>query len=624
MDMRKQYITLVPTLLFFVGLMAVRPTAAQVDDILTYRYNNARSGANLKETVLKKSNVKSGTFGKLAFRNVDGNIYAQPLIVLQAKIAVPPDPVRTMNVAIVATEHNSVYAFDADDTSPDQPFQLTGKALWHRGPDAAPAPDSSPGLGESVQSADVYTRIGANFCADLTTEVGITGTPVIKLTQNTAPKEGVIFVAAKSMSGTQFTYTLFALSLADGKPLNSGVPIEGKVSGPNGTMISFDPLFQLNRPALLLDQNTLYVAFGGHCDAGDYRGWVFAYDVSDPSAPKKLDVYSTTFTKRTGGMNDKDGRGGIWMSGYGLAMDGSDIYFSTGDGTYNVTNPQFPELSNSVVKARLVAGRFRLQDWYSPQNRDHLKTFDTDLGAAGAVLVPNSHLLIAGGKEGRMYLIDRNDMGRGTKVSLQSFQVTNAPHDLVQNPNKAGDIAFWNIHGSPVIWPLQGRMFVYVMGEEDHLRQYKLVPDAAGAGWRFDTAFQKISKETVGLPPPNELNDPKHMIFMPGGFLTVSANGTDATTAIAWATMPYAANANMQVVAGALRAFDASDVSKGELWDSEKSPDDKLGFFAKYNPPVVANGKVYVAAFQQERLDNGQHLKSQGGLQPALVIYGLK
>src|SRR5204863_2941903 len=117
--------------------------------------------------------------------------------------------------------------------------------------------------------------------------------------------------------------------LADGKPLNSGVPIEGKVSGPNGTMISFDPLFQLNRPALLLDQNTLYVAFGGHCDAGDYRGWVFAYDVSDPSAPKKLDVYSTTFTKRTGGTDDKDGRGGIWMSGYGLATDGSDIYFST-------------------------------------------------------------------------------------------------------------------------------------------------------------------------------------------------------------------------------------------------------------------------------------------------------
>src|SRR5438552_6595225 len=183
--MRKQYITLVPTLLFFVGLMAVRPTAAQVDDILTYRYNNARTGVNLKETVLKKSNVKSGTFGKLAFRNVDGNIYAQPLIVLQAKIA---NPVRTVNVAIVATEHNSVYAFDADDTSPDQPFQLTGKALWHRGPDAAPAPDSSPGLGVSVQSEDVYRGIGANGCADLTTEVGITGTPVIKLTQNTAPK----------------------------------------------------------------------------------------------------------------------------------------------------------------------------------------------------------------------------------------------------------------------------------------------------------------------------------------------------------------------------------------------------------------------------------------------------
>ena len=173
-------------------------------------------------------------------------------------------------------------------------------------------------------------------------------------------------------------------------------------------------------------------------------------------------------------------------------------------------------------------------------------------------------------------------------------------------------------------------MFVYIMGEEDYLKQYKLVPDAGPAGWKFqaDTPFKK-SKEAAAFPnPPNGLfNDPnRNMIWMPGGFLTLSANQADAATGIIWATMPFNFNANMQVVRGALRAFDASDVSKGQLWSSEDSgvPADSLGWFAKFNPPVVANGKVFVAAFQQERIDNGIHRKAEGGDQPALAIYGLK
>lgn len=620
--MRKLRRTLPLFLSLYAGLMAIRPMAAQID-VLTHRYDNARSGANLKETKLNTSNVNKNTFGKLVFRNVDGNIYAQPLLVSQARIANRPTPI---NVAIVATEHNSVYAFDADDTSPDPPGQESQKALWHRGPHASP--DGSHGLGDAVDSDDIYGRIGANGCADLTTEVGITSTPVIKLTRETAPKEGTIFLAAKSKRGTQFTYSLFALNLADGKPLGGGMPIEGEVSAGNET-IPFDPLFQLNRPALLLDQNILYIAFGGHCDAGDYRGWVFAYDVSNPGAPQKLDVFSTTFTKRGPSMEDKEGRGGIWMSGYGPATADGNVYFVTGDGTYNVAaNPNFLELADSVVKVKLASGKIQVQDWYTPQNQPQLKVFDADLGSAGAVPVPNSHLLVAGGKEGRLYLIDRNDMGRGAKPPLHSFQVTNAPHNRVPNPKKAGEILFWNIHGAPVIWPGQGVMFVYIMGEEDYLKQFKLIPDAGAAGWKFESdTFFKKSKETVGLPPPNILNDPnRDRVWMPGGFLTVSANGTDGASGIVWATMPFSDNANMDVVRGALRAFDASDVSKGEIWGSEDSgnANDGLGFFAKFNPPVVANGKVYVAAFQQERIDNGHHRKADGGLKPALVIYGLK
>ena len=179
-----------------------------------------------------------------------------------------------------------------------------------------------------------------------------------------------------------------------------------------------------------------------------------------------------------------------------------------------------------------------------------------------------------------------------------------------------------------MIWPLQGQMFAYVMGEEDFLKQYQLIPDASPAGWKFasDTPFRK-SRETVGLPPPNILNDPnRNVVFMPGGFLTLSAHGTDAATGIVWATMPFAENANHAVVRGVLRAFDATDVSQGELWDSEQSGNDGLGFFAKFNPPVVANGKVFVTAFQQESVNTNTqvHTKAIGGLMPALVIYGLK
>ena len=232
-----------------------------------------------------------------------------------------------------------------------------------------------------------------------------------------------------------------------------------------------------------------------------------------------------------------------------------------------------------------------------------------------------------------MYLINRDDMGRGAKHSLYSFQVTNDPLKKIDTPAKVGDILYWNIHGSPVIWPRQDHMFVYIAGEEDPLKQYKLIPDAGagGAGWKFDSDPPqfKASQETAPLPnPPHGLPKDKKRgdIWMPGGFITLSADGDIETTAIVWVTMPYAADANRNVVRGVLRAFDALDVSKGQLWSSEDEgiPTDSLGMFAKFCPPTVANGKVYVATFQQERAEHGVHEKMTGGDQPALAIYGLK
>ena len=194
------------------GCLAATPLGAQVD-VLTQRNDNTRSGTNLQEVSLNTSNVNNARFGKLAFRIVDGNIYAQPLIVSQARIVNRAD---ARNVALVATQHNSVYAFDAEDTNQAS----TTAELWHTGPAV---------LGTPIEATEVSQAVGLGIagCRDLTTEVGITSTPVVALTKETPPKEGVIFVVGKSKSGTAHLYKLFALRLADGARLGE-IAIEAR------------------------------------------------------------------------------------------------------------------------------------------------------------------------------------------------------------------------------------------------------------------------------------------------------------------------------------------------------------------------------------------------------------
>jgi hypothetical protein len=588
------------------------PLAGQVS-VLTHHGDNARSGANLNEATLAVSNVNNQHFGKLAYRVVDGNIYAQPLIVSGAKAVNRQNPT---NLAIIATEHNSVYAFDANDVNQNS----TTAQVWHTGPDV---------LGTHIDSYALYSEPALNLpmCTDITLEIGITGTPAIQITNAQSPSEGVVFVAAKSKTGTAYQYKLFALNLADGSKIGS-VAIGGEVSGRGigstgsgaSAKLRFDPKLELNRPGLLLVGNTLYIAFGGHCDAGRYHGWLFAYDVSNPKSLKRVGILCTSPNGNGPLFNNQvvEGRAGIWMSGEGPAVDATgNVYFVTGNGTNNKTT----DLGDSVVKVKLDSAGLRIQDWFTPQNETQLKNNDLDLGSAGTVLIPNSHLMIAAGKEGRLYLIDRDNLGKGSTMSLQSFQIT---HDL------ALPISY-NIHGTPVIWPRTNEVFVYITGEEDPVRQFRLVPDPTpgGAGWKFDPAgpfkTSPVSAPYPGFPNGEFDQANRDPVWMPGGFMTISAMGANDDTGILWVTMPFAGNANHLVIRGVLRAFDASDVSKPELWDSESTGNnyDRLGQFAKYNPPTVANGKVYVATFQQETVTaNGTHIKNPQGDQPALAIYG--
>jgi hypothetical protein len=596
-------------------LVLALPLVGQVS-VLTHHGDNARTGANLNESALQVGKINNQNFGKLAYRLVDGNVYAQPLIVSQAHAVNHANPA---NLAIVATEHNSVYAFDAEDTNQNS----TTAKVWQSGPDV---------LGTSLDSYAFYRDLGIAQCVDITLEIGITSTPAIQITKpasGATGAEGVVFLTAKSKAGAAYQYNLFALSLADGSKMGS-TAIGGQVSGHGigstgsgaNAKITFDPKLQLNRPGLLLVGNTLYVAFGGHCDKGNYHGWLFAYDVSNPKALKRTGILCTS-PNGTGPLFDNqvvEGEAGVWMSGEGPAVDAAgDVYFVTGNGTNNKTT----DLGDSVVKVSLGSGGFTVKDWFTPQNETQLKNFDLDLGSAGTVLIPDSHLLVAGGKEGRMYLLDRNNLGKGTAASLQSFQVTHA---------LALPISY-NIHGTPVIWQRTNEVYVYVTGEEDPVRQFRLVPDTtpAGAGWKFDPPgpykTSSASAPYSGFPGGEFGRPNRDRVWMPGGFMTVSAMGSADGSGILWVTMPFAGNANAGVVRGVMRAFNASDVSQPELWDSEGTGNnnDRLGQFAKFNPPTVANGKVYVGTFQEEIVSANQtHSKNPQGDQPALVIYGLR
>ncbi|MFL6450453.1 MAG: hypothetical protein ACJ746_22650 [Bryobacteraceae bacterium] len=374
----------------------------------------------------------------------------------------------------------------------------------------------------------------------------------------------------------------------------------------------------MNRPGLVLHDNVVYIAFGSHCDRGIFHGWLFAYDATTLA---KIDVFITT--PNTSGKDE--GEAGIWQSGQAPAVDeNSNVYFATGDGGNNKST----DFGNSVVKVKLENGQIKVKDWFTPQNEAVLKAKDVDLGSVGPVLLPNSHLLLAAGKEGRLYLIDGNDMGEGIKASLHSFQVTNPPFP---NGNPPYGI-FWNVHGSPVVWKrkLAGGavdLLVYLCGEEDHLKVFRLIPDSV-TGWRFQSD-NPVSRSPESAPFPNfpagMFKDPnrKEPVWMPAGILALSADGDKPGSGIIWVSMPLKANANNEVVRGILRAYDASDVSQ-ELWDSERNPADSVGMFAKFSPPTVADGKVFLTTFAAENVVNRVHVVDTTREKPALAIYGVR
>ncbi len=490
--------------------------------ILTHHYDAARTGANLNEAVLTPANVNSSQFGKLFSFPVDGQMYAQPLYV--AGVSVPGKGTR--NVVYAATEHDTVYAFDADGGS--------STPLWQRN-------FLNPGAGVTTVSDDDFPEP----YEDIAPEIGITGTPVID------PSSGTLYVVAKTKENGVFFQRLHALDIASGAEkfggpvtIQASVPGAGVKNDGNGNVV-FDPLINLQRSGLLLVGGTVYVAFGSHGDFDPFNGWILGYDAH---SLKQVITYAP----------DADGSGGsVWQSGGGPAADAAgNIYLAVANGDFDVPGGG-RDYGDSALKLQPAGGTFHILDYFTPFDQQALADLDHDLGSGGVVLLPDepgspNHLLLASNKEGKLYVINRDNMGH--------FNAAN-DSQIPQTLQFAG-----GIFSTPAVW--QNR--VYVSAVSDSLKCY-----------------------TVNAGQLTLSSDTGQVLGYPGSTPVVSANGT--SSGIVWTLQVD----HQLSDAAVLHAYDANDLSH-ELYNSLQAGDrDTAGSSVKFTVPLVVNGKVYVGGGDQ-------------------------
>ena len=510
--------------LFFVIVLS----ASAQSSVLTQHNDNARTGQNTSETILNTSNVNANEFGKLFAMPVDGQVYAQPLYVPGVTINGG-----VHNVVIIATENDSVYAYDADSTS--------SVLLWKT---KASLVDAAHGAGAGETALNSATTTG---CDDMP-QVGITSTPVIDPTSKT------IYVEAKSTNGTNYFHRLHALDLLTGNEKSPGpVVIAGTVSGTgdgssNG-QIAFDNLHQLNRPGLLLLNGTIYIAYASHCDNSPYHGWLFAYDAATFT---KKSVYVTT---PNGGM------GGFWMSGAGVAADASgNIFIASGNGDFVLSK----EAGDTILKLGTTNQILALLDYFTPFDQTTLDGSDLDLGSGGVLLLPDQpgsfpHILVEAGKEGRIYVVNRDQMT--TSNSHYCSGCTNDPEII----KESGSGAIGGLFNLPAYWNSN----LYFWGAGDVLKSIPI---------------------TNGLPDFTHVTGSTPSIGFPGAGISISSNGTTAGTAILWALNSTQHDSGPAI----LYAYDATNISSMLYSSTQNAVRDAAGTAVKFTVPTISNGKVYV------------------------------
>ena len=500
-----------------------------------YRNDNFRTGQNLAESVLTPSTVNASQFGLVFTDTIDAAAYAQPLYV--PNVAIPN--LGTHNVVYVATENDSVYAFDADQQGPP---------LWHTSfinPALGITPVPSTDLGEG--------------CGDLVPIIGITATPVIDPAEGPA---GTLYVVSKVKLGPgSYQQQLHALDITTGlEQPNSPVTIVATVPGTaedsvNG-VISFNPLLQHDRPALTLANGVVYLSFASHCDVTPYHGWILGYD--ETSLAQEV-VYNST-------PNGEDG--GIWEAGCGPGVDtNGDLIAITGNGTFDTIAPTV-DYGDSFLRLTPGGGTMSITSSFTPLDELLLDDDDLDMGSGGNLLLPtqpgpNPDLMLGAGKVGTLYLVNRDNMGGFNATKDQMVQeLTGAVGGMFSTP------AYWQgkVSGVGV------QNMIYTIGESDLPKMFV------------------ISNGLLQTPPTSAA---VYFSFpFPGASPVISANGK--TGGILWAINSGGWNWGGTSI---LYAFDATNLT--ELYDSNKFSADNPGPAVKFTVPTVANGSVYMGTQTQ-------------------------
>jgi hypothetical protein len=530
------------------SLLAQTPTPVTVP---TWQYDMTHSGANTNETALSPANVNVNTFGKLFPLPVDSTVYAQPLYVPGLTMS----DGQAHNVLFVATENDSIYAFDADSNTGTNAHPIWKVTLL----------DAAHGAGTGATAVPWQdTR-----SPDVAPTIGITGTPVINPATNT-----MYVVAATKENGVYFS-RLHAINIITGaeqskNPVAITATVAGTGNGSSGGKLTFDPLWQNQRPALDYYNGYVYIGYSSHGDYEPWHGWLFAYN-------------ATTLTQSAVVCFSPNGYGsGIWGSGAGMPIDedvsGGRMFVVTGNGT-RTSGVKFPfsgstGYGESVIDFNLANGGLNATDDFTAFNFSTLNKHDLDLGSSGLLMPPDQqgeypHILVAGGKEGRTIVLNRDNLGGYAPGGTSN---TNALQDITGQT-----LGFW---GTPTYW--NGN--VYMWGVSDQL----------------NTSGQPL----VDVPKMFQLDDGGMSVAptsqstitsaWPGATFSISSNGEQ--DGIAWAVRSDQFNTNGAAVLYAWNANDLTDLLYASNTNSKR---DAAGPANKFSIPVVTNGKVYVAAHGQ-------------------------
>jgi hypothetical protein len=579
-------------LVLLVAPALVWASFARAIDVWTVGVNNTRQGWNKFETVLTPANVPK--LRKVREFMVDEKIDVTPLVVADK--------------LYVFTMTNTAYIFDSN----------TGAELAKR-PLAAPfdPADIANPPGRGMDRHNIYRNWG------------ITATPVIDVATNTiyATTFGKPNANSLNTERNNMLWILDANTLADKKP---PVLIAGNAdNGGGGISNGFTTPYQKLRAGLGLltdaaGNKAIIVSFSinGENPRGPGHGFVVAYDVSGLNRDAGFTPTPAIWNVTPGG-----GAGGIWMSGSGPAIDGDDIYLATGNGMDPGTMPG--NFGESFVKLHYTAGvanvddgkpKLVVADFWGAFSDFGRANEDQDLGAAGVFIVPERGNLVGGGKDGILYNLNKDNLGKNTwdpqfNLPFVATYLPNAPNGPAGLPTTTAADPNWpivnrdrnlpaqtptgksyHIHGTPVYMERANSGIVYVWGENERVKAYNF-----NFATKRITGFRAEGAQLASgnMPAPGG---------MPGGRLVVSSNGTMPGTGVVWGVYPVQGDANSAVVHGALVAYDATAVAKGklkQLFHSDANPANNMGNFAKYSTPVVANGKVYVGTFSNKVVQYG-------------------